>query len=398
MTETKIFSSSRDRDVLKVLIGGMLGMIVAMGIGRFVYTPIIPLMQRDLGMTNSTAGWLAGLNYLGYLAGAVGCSIVPRLLGSKLVTGSALLGSLATTLFMGMTESVAWWCGMRFFGGVASAILFIVISAEVAEALGRRGYAHWVGALYGGIGLGIALSGLVIPPLDHGWGWSGAWIGAGVIATVLAFCGVALGRKRDLVKPLSVDPIKGRASLRSIYMLFVAYFFEGLGYIVTATFIVAIIAATPGLAQFAPYSWVAVGLAALPSTMVWPLIARRIGNRWALLLAYLVQASGIFVSIYADSVIEVLFAAITFGGTFLGIVAMTLTEGNLRIRKDNRRAAAVLTSGFSIGQMLGPVVAGVLADLQQGFALPLMLAGCCVLMGGLFILLDRQFAHTEISA
>ena len=64
-----------EQAALKVLVGGILGMVVAMGIGRFVFTPILPLMQRDLGMTNSVAGWLAGLNYLGYLLGAVICSI-----------------------------------------------------------------------------------------------------------------------------------------------------------------------------------------------------------------------------------------------------------------------------------------------------------------------------------
>lgn len=126
-------------------------MIVAMGIGRFAFTPILPLMQRDLGMTNTLAGWLAGLNYLGYLGGALLCSFAPQLLRYRLLTGGALLSSLATTLMMGFTVSVFWWGVMRLAGGAASAILFIVIAAEVAEALGRRGYGHWVGTLYGGL-------------------------------------------------------------------------------------------------------------------------------------------------------------------------------------------------------------------------------------------------------
>ena len=94
-------SRQNDRSVLYILVGGMLGLIVAMGIGRFAFTPILPLMQRDLAMSNTVAGWLAGLNYLGYLAGAVLCSISPQILRSRFVTGSALLLSLVTTLFMG---------------------------------------------------------------------------------------------------------------------------------------------------------------------------------------------------------------------------------------------------------------------------------------------------------
>ena len=381
----------RDWNALKVLIGGILGMVVAMGIGRFAFTPILPLMQRDLGMTNTVAGWLAGLNYLGYLGGAILCSVSPQLLRSRLLIGGALLSSLATTLLMGFTVSVFWWGAMRLLGGAASAILFIVIAAEVAEALGRRGYGHWVGTLYGGIGFGIALSGLFVPLLDSAGGWAASWIGMGVIAILLAITGVAVGRRRDLVQPVTISTPEQGSGLHSIAILAVGYFFEGLGYVVTATFIVAIIAITPGLEAYAAYSWVAVGFAAVPSTIIWPLLARRFGSKRALLAAYTIQASGIMVSIYADSFAEVMFAAVTFGGTFLGIVAMTLAEGNLRMRGDGRRAAAILTASFSIGQMLGPILAGMLADLQAGFTLPLMLAGVSVVLGGMFVALDRRF-------
>jgi MFS family permease len=384
-------SSQSERSVLYILIGGMLGLVVAMGIGRFAFTPILPLMQRDLAMSNTVAGWLAGLNYLGYLGGAILCSIAPQLLRSRFMTGSSLLLSLATTLFMGLTVSAFWWGAMRLVGGWASAILFIVISAEVGEALTRRGYAHWVGALYGGVGLGIAISGIVVPQLDQAGGWSLSWIGMGMIATVLAVVGIALGRRRDLVQQVTISKTDHSGSLSVVRLLAIAYFFEGLGYIVTATFIVAIISVTPGLESFAPYSWVAVGLAAVPSTLFWPYLARRIGSKRALLSAYALQAAGILVSIHADSVVEVVFAAISFGGTFLGIVAMTLAEGNQRMRGEGGRAAAFLTASFGVGQVLGPVLAGILADLQQGFSLPLTLAAVCVVVGGIFIALDSRY-------
>jgi predicted MFS family arabinose efflux permease len=383
--------SAKHWTVLKILVGGMLGMAVAMGIGRFAFTPILPLMQRDLGMTHSVAGWLAGLNYLGYLVGAIVCTITPRILRYPLLGGGTLLLSLATTLAMGLTVSPLGWGLLRLLGGIASAVLFIIISAEVAESLARRGYGHWFGALYGGIGLGIVLSGLIVPQLDRIGGWSVAWLGIGGVALLCALAGTTLGRTSDYSPSIVAGSPEQTVGLRPILLLASAYFLEGLGYIVTATFLVAIIAATPGLTAFAPYTWVAVGLAAVPSTVLWPYLARRIGNRRALLAAYAVQIAGILVSRQATSVFEVTFAAVTFGGTFLGIVALTMAEGNRRMGKGGRRGAAFLTAAFSVGQMLGPVIAGVLADRQDGFALPLLLAAACVALGCLFIVADRRY-------
>lgn len=384
-------SPPKDCAAFKILVGGIFGMIVAMGVGRFAFTPILPLMQRDLGMTNTVAGWLAGLNYLGYLAGAIFCTFASQWLRSRILGAGALLLSLGTTISMGLTLSPIWWGYMRLASGVASAILFIIISAEVGELLARSGYGHWFGALYGGIGLGIVLSGLIIPQLDRVGGWSTAWTGIGLFAVICAVIGMAFGRTENYSPPIASEetPLNGR--LHSICLLAIAYFLEGLGYIVTATFLVAIVAATPSLQTFASFSWVVVGFAAVPSTIIWPHLARCIGNKQSLMAAYVIQFAGILASRDATSLTEVLFAAVCFGGTFLGIAALILAEGRLRMGKDGRRAAAFLTVSFSAGQMFGPIIAGMLADRQDGFALPLLLAAASVALGGLFIAADGHY-------
>ena len=382
-----------DRDgwvALKILLGGMLGLMVAMGIGRFAFTPVLPLMQRDLGMTNSVAGWLAGLNYLGYLAGAVICSVYPRVIRNQFFAGSSLILSLATTIFMAGTTSLFWWGGMRFVAGFVSAILFIVIVAEVNEALARQGYSHWVGTLYGGVGLGIVLSGLLVPQFDKLGGWAPAWIGMGAVACFLALAGILLGRRKEFIPPVTVHKTSAEFEIRKLWFLALAYFLEGFGYVVSATFIVAIIAVTPGLESFAPYSWVAVGVAAALSTVFGPLVARRTSYKSALVWAYIIQAAGIAVSIYADTVVEVFFAAIAFGGTFLGIVALTLAEGTRR-SGGRGKAAAILTAYFGIGQVLGPIVAGVLADSKADFTFPLFIAATSVGLGAVCTIFDIEF-------
>ncbi|MGD0585447.1 MAG: YbfB/YjiJ family MFS transporter, partial [Oryzomonas sp.] len=123
------------RSALRVLAGGILGMMVAMGIGRFAFTPILPLMQRDLGISHGLAGGLASLNYVGYLVGALLCAVWPGLLRSAFVNLGALMTSIATTLLMGFTRSPLWWGGLRLAAGCASALLFVVIAIEVREIL-----------------------------------------------------------------------------------------------------------------------------------------------------------------------------------------------------------------------------------------------------------------------
>lgn len=375
---------------LRILVGGMFGMMVAMGIGRFAYTPILPIMQRELGMTHAVAGWLASLNYVGYLAGAVLCSFFPLMLRSSTVNIAAVVTSIASTFLMGTTLSPQLWGLLRGVSGLASALLFVVISIEVSEALTRSGYGRWIGALYGGIGLGIALSGCMVPVFEAAGGWRFTWFGMGALAGLLTLSGVLLARKHGAgleIAGARAPTSRGTAGYR---LLATAYFCEGLGYIVSATFIVAMIARTPGLESFAPASWVAVGLAAAPSTLFWQQVGRRIGVRHALVLAHSVQAVGILVSIRASTVLEACLAAVSFGGTFLGIVTLVMTEGNRRAGHDGRRTAAILTACFSAGQVIGPPLAGRMADLQGGFTLPLLLASLAVASGGILVALDRN--------
>ncbi len=383
--------ANHQRSALWVLIGGMFGMMVAMGIGRFAFTPILPLMQRDLGISNSLAGGLASLNYVGYLAGALVCAVCPHILRYTSVNVTALVASIATTFLMGFTQSPYWWGVLRLISGVASAMLFVVIAIEVTETMVRSSHSRWSSALYGGIGLGIALSGVFTQILDRFGGWSVAWLGMGGISMILSLVGILVaGKRRGAVSIPSVSsPSTG--TLTGISRLATAYFLEGVGYIVSATFLVTMITHTAGLARFAPWSWVVVGLAAAPSTVIWQQIAYRIGVRHALTLAYLLQACGILLSSIATQPFSAGLAAIIFGGTFLGIVSLAMAEGTRRSGADARRAAAILTVCFGAGQVIGPPLAGLLADQQGGFSLPLILAGSIVVLGGMLVATDRNF-------
>lgn len=386
--------SSGPRVPVTVLIGGIIGLIVAMGIGRFAFTPILPLMQRDLGLTNSAAGWLAGLNYLGYLVGAIAYSVRSKKRHTRAII--AVSGSLVvlTTVGMAVSTSLVWWGCMRFISGVSSALLFVIIAAEVNQCLNRYQRSQWNGVLYSGVGIGIAMSGLIIPALDVTGGWKSVWISMGVIAFLFLFLWAAITVDDKDISPVPEFNNKTSETV-GFRSLVVAYFFEGLGYVVSATFLVAIVAETPGFKSFSAYCWVFVGVAAIPSTIIWPLIATRIGRKGALSLAYVVQAIGILISVNADTIIEVCLTAVIFGGTFMGITALILIEGQSRMSHNKGRAAAILTASFGTGQIIGPIIAGYLADLQGDFTLPLLLAAISVIIGCVFIESDPHYVDRK---
>lgn len=377
---------------MRVLAGGVFVMMVAMGIGRFAFTPILPLMQRDLGISHILAGSLASLNYAGYLLGALLCAMLPSLLRNIFVNVGTLVASIATTLLMGLTVSPFSWGILRFIGGVASAMLFVVIAIEVSETLARSCLSRWNSVLFSGVGLGIALSGLLVPFLDRLGGWSAAWLGMGALAIVLAIAGIGLaGRGHGAVR-VPYGAVHTAGTLKGIGRLATVYFLEGVGYIVSATFLVTMIAHTPGLSGFAPWSWVAVGLAAAPSTILWQLAANRVGLRQILSLTYLLQALGIFLSINAATAVTSGVAAAIFGGTFMGITALAMAEGTRRAGAEGRRAAAIMTACFGAGQVVGPPLAGFLADQLGGFSLALFMAGTLVVIGGILVATDSNFS------
>ena len=377
---------------MRVLAGGVFVMMVAMGIGRFAFTPILPLMQRDLGISHILAGSLASLNYAGYLLGALLCAMLPSLLRNIFVNVGTLVASIATTLLMGLTVSPFSWGILRFIGGVASAMLFVVIAIEVSETLARSCLSRWNSVLFSGVGLGIALSGLLVPFLDRLGGWSAAWLGMGAVAIVLAIAGIGLaGRGHGAVR-VPYGAVHTAGTLKGIGRLATVYFLEGVGYIVSATFLVTMIAHTPGLSGFAPWSWVAVGLAAAPSTILWQIAANRMGLRLILSLTYLLQAVGIFLSINAATAVTSGVAAAIFGGTFMGITALAMAEGTRRAGAEGRRAAAIMTACFGAGQVVGPPLAGLLADQLGGFSLALFMAGTLVVIGGILVATDSNFS------
>jgi predicted MFS family arabinose efflux permease len=368
---------------LHLALGGIIALAAAMGIGRFVYTPILPFMTEAIPLTKAEAGLIASANFAGYLIGAL-LTATPYLRGSrwKWMIGG-LVASALTTMLSGAPSGVLALSLVRFAAGVASALVLVYASSVILERLTAAGSVHLSTAHFAGVGIGIALSAATVSLLaEFNVGWRGQWLVTGAIA-LLAVPAVAFfvpPQPQATGRAASAGALTFTPRLTAIVA---AYGLFGFGYVITATFLVAIVRGSPEIRHLEPVIWIAVGLSGVPSVALWSLLAARIGYFWVFTITCLVEALGVALSVLTTSTFGLLFAAACLGGTFMAITAVGLLGARTLSTSDPGRMIAAMTAAFGVGQIVGPFFGGLLSDLTGSFTLPSLLAAAALLVAAL---------------
>lgn len=363
-----------DRSAVSIALGGLIAMAVGIGVGRFVYTPILPSMMVEFGLSKFVAGLIASANFVGYLAGALAATRATLPGPARAWLPGALAISAVTTAAMGATDSVPAFIALRFAGGVASALALILASALVLDRLARVGRPGLAALHFSGVGLGIAVSAaLVATQLATGSDAGAMWRACGAVS-LLGAAAVAWLVPAPLAPAASAAKGATTGFDRRLARMAVAYGLFGFGYVITATFLVAIVRATPAIQSLEPVIWIIVGLAAAPSVTFWTFLGRRIGTQTAFAAAAATEAVGVLASVLWPDMVGISVAAVLLGGTFMGLTALGLLRGRELAQGDPRPVMAALTVAFGVGQIVGPVLAGLLSDALGGFTVPSLLA------------------------
>jgi predicted MFS family arabinose efflux permease len=356
---------------------------VAIGIGRFAFTPILPMMQEDFGLSLTEAGWLASANYLGYLVGALS-AIGMRVQSTVAIRGGLLVIGLST-LAMGMEHQFMLSVVLRFMAGIASAWVLVFVSTWALERLALLGRSSMSGVVYAGVGTGIVIAGgacLVVMSL-HARS-TAAWLSLGVLSIAVSAVIWPLVVASPSCNPTPAPTIAASdvwsAEYRRLVLCYGAF---GFGYIIPATFLPVMAREIIPDPQLFGWAWPVFGAAAVISTIFAAQVKGFLSHRTVWIGGHLIMALGVVIPLIVPGLPGIMLAALLVGGTFMVITMAGMQEARRVAGPHARALMAAMTSAFAVGQILGPVIVGFLVDSSGGFALTLILAATLLATGAI---------------
>jgi len=382
---------------LKVFAAGILCMIVTIGIARFAYTPLLPVMQAETWLDDAAGGWLATINYMGYMCGALLAASIGSLVTKDRLYRLYLVLAVITTVAMAWSDNMLVWALLRFVSGVTSSGGMLIASGLILNWLIRHNYPGELGIHFAGAGVGIIVISLLVGGMvQFSTSWDQQWLWCGLVAAVLSVWAWRWMPQPD-ARPITVsgDALVDQPPSRLFMLiLLVAYFCAGYGYVISATFIVDIVEGVPGLEGLGASVFLIIGVAVMPAAIVWDRIARRVGYLKALMLAYSVQVLGIVLPVFTDSYLGALMSALLYGGTFIGCVSLVLTMAGRFYPTRPAKLMGKMTLSYGVAQIVAPALTGMLAQQDGNYDMGLLLAGGFVALGavliGVLIVLEQR--------
>ena len=375
-----------ERDpTLRIALVGLAGLAVAVGIGRFAFTPLLPMMLADGAISIPGGGLLATVHFVGYLIGALTAARVP--VAPRVLLPASLAAIGLSTLAMGLSGQFWVWLALRWFAGVASAWVLVLIGTHCVNALAEAGRADRQGWVFSGVGAGIAVAGLgCVAMMAGGVASSTAWFIFGVLALVAAVSiWVKLGPEVPAVRPAR----RTRAAERTpiVWSAVLAYGAAGLGYIVPGTYLPAMAREIVPSPWIFGWGWPVFGAAAFLSTLASAALHRRFSNRTIWGVGQIGMAVGLLLPVAFPHILSIVAAGLCVGGTFMVITMAGLREAHrIAGSADAVRHVAAMTAAFAAGQAIGPVLAGMLYDATTSFA-PSLIATAIFLVATAALLL-----------
>ena len=405
-----------------VIFMGLLTTIAAHGFGRMSYTIILPAMKDGLQFNYTQLGLLGTGNFIGYLTMAIIGGFLAARYGTRVVITFALMLMGLTMILTGLAQSFGFAFAMRLLTGLGNGASFVpaMTLGSAWFAVQKRGFA--TGIVSAGIGIGTLISGLIVPPILQAFGpngWRFSWYILGAAVLVISGVVFLFVRSRPEEKGLSqvgtaeTEPVASAsagpqkaASLQwtdiikmgSVWYLGLVYFFYGSSYIIYMVFFAAYLVKEMGFTQEAAGGlWALVGGLSIFCGVIWGGISDKLGRSKGAALAYLALGLSFIIFALVKTAFGYYLSAIIFGLTAWSIpTIMAAAAGDFVGPRLAPAGLGFITLFFGIGQALGPILGGYLADATQSFTVPFLVAGGISFMGMLSsIFLKKPTDHSS---
>jgi predicted MFS family arabinose efflux permease len=354
-----------------IAVAGLLALALAQGIGRFAFTPILPMMQGDAGVSLAEGGWLAAANYLGYLVGAL-WAMVQRARADRAIRASLAI-TAGATVAMAVADGLAAWLALRALAGVSSAWALIYMSSWCAQRLAQLGRPALNGIVFAGVGAGVVLAGgLCLALMTAGAGSRSAWLWLGAIGILIT--AVVWPVLKDGESAAASAAFAGYRWTPDAMRLVACYSAFGIGYIIPATFVPVMAKQVIEDPAVFGWAWPLFGAAALASTLLAGALDRVFNGRRLWMASACVMALGVAAPLVIGGLAGILACALLVGGTF--VVA---TLAGVQVAREVAGGAAqvllaAMTAAFAASQVAGPLLVSFLVERSGGFGGALLLA------------------------
>ena len=375
-----------------ILLAGIIALIIGVGVARFVFTSLLPPMLENY-LTISFAGVLASINYVGYLAGSIFAVFIKDINAKVKFFRFGMFLAVITTLMLGITTSDTIWIISRILAGFGAAMALVVGSAIVMNKLNIQNKTKAMGIHFSGIGFSILVSDLIVRVVFYFNGtWQLSWIVLAIFAFVMSFYSMYILSYDNEVKQNSVKHhIDKKLFSPFVIILIMAYFCEGVGMVVQGTFLPDIINSLEGLHGFGSFTWTLVGLAGIPSCIIWMMLAHKYGSVNIIILAMFLQVIGIMISALTNNIYLNLFSGILYGGTFIGLVALFMNLGGKLAGNNPVMLMGALTTAYGIGQVTAPLYSVALIEHFKSYDYALFVTAFIVSGGIVLLMLTKIF-------
>jgi predicted MFS family arabinose efflux permease len=379
-----------------ILLAGILAIVVGIGVARFAFTSLLPFMLEDF-LTLSYAGVLASLNFAGYLAGAIFSIFIKDINTKVKYFRIGMVLSILTTLVLALSTNETLWLVSRVIAGFGSAMVLIVGGAIVMVKLNFESKTKAMGIHFSGIGFSIVISELISQTILKESTWSEAWLALSLFAFIVTFYSLHILSFDKAIKKESVKhPLSRSIFSTYVILLILAYFTEGVGFVVQGTFLPDIINSLEGLEGYGNLGWLIVGIAGIPSSILWMRWAHSYGSVNVIIIAMALQIVGILIPALSTNIILNLLSGALYGSTFIGLVALFLNLGGQLAGKNPVVLMGAMTAAYGIGQVGAPLYSVALIDHFGDYNATLYVTASIVFVGILFLMYAKRIEPGKV--